>query len=57
VFIQRHESDYPASLARAFYRDLRGFERLPEGGHFAVAEVPTQMAARVRAFAVAIGAL
>lgn len=57
VFIQRHESDYPESLARAFYRDLRVFERLPEGGHFAVAEVPTQMAARVRAFAVAIGAL
>jgi len=51
VHIQKHEGDYPESLARAFYRDLRTFERLDEGGHFAVAEVPAQMAERVRAFA------
>jgi pimeloyl-ACP methyl ester carboxylesterase len=51
VFIQRHERDYPESLARAFYRDLRTFERLDEGGHFTVAEVPAAMARRVRAFA------
>ncbi|WP_127474779.1 epoxide hydrolase family protein [Microbacterium sulfonylureivorans] len=57
VFIQRHEGDYPESLARSFYRDLRTFERLDEGGHFAVAEVPEVMADRVRAFARKIGAL
>ncbi|MFK4836654.1 epoxide hydrolase family protein [Microbacterium sp. ZW T2_14] len=51
VHIQRHEGDYPESLARRFYRDLRTFERLDEGGHFAVAEVPEAMADRVRAFA------
>ncbi|QIG40545.1 epoxide hydrolase [Microbacterium sp. 4R-513] len=51
VFIQQHEGDYPESLARRFYRDLRVFERLDEGGHFAVAEVPQAMADRVRAFA------
>ncbi|MDY0909597.1 epoxide hydrolase [Microbacterium sp. CFBP9034] len=57
VFIQRHEADYPESLARGFYRDLRTFERLDEGGHFAVAEVPAAMAARVRAFAHELGVL
>jgi pimeloyl-ACP methyl ester carboxylesterase len=56
VFIQRHEADYPESLARAFYRDLRTFERLAEGGHFTVAEVPGAMAERVRTFARGIGA-
>jgi len=50
VFIQRHEHDNPESVARRFYRDLRVFERLPEGGHFAVAEVPEAMAQRVRQF-------
>ncbi|MGP3536537.1 epoxide hydrolase family protein [Microbacterium sp. RD1] len=50
VFIQRHEHDYPEVLARRFYRDLRVFERLDEGGHFTVAEIPDAMAARVRAF-------
>ncbi|MFE6994473.1 epoxide hydrolase family protein [Microbacterium sp. NPDC057659] len=57
VHIQRHEWDYPETLARRFYRDLRTFERLEEGGHFAVAEVPAAMAARVRAFAREIGVL
>lgn len=47
VYIQRHESTYPESLARRFYLDLREFERLESGGHFAVAEVPEAMAARV----------
>ena len=31
VFIQRHEGDYPESIARAYYRDLRVFERLERG--------------------------
>lgn len=57
VFVQRHEADYPESLARSFYRDLRVFERLAEGGHFTVAEVPAAMARRVRRFAHDIGAL
>lgn len=57
VHIQRHEHDYPESLAREFYRDLRVFERLPAGGHFTVAEVPQAMAERLRSFARAIGAL
>lgn len=57
VFIQRHEHDNPESVARSFYRDLRVFERLEEGGHFAVAEVPAAMAERTRAFAREIGAL
>jgi pimeloyl-ACP methyl ester carboxylesterase len=57
VHIQRHERDYPESLARAYYRDLRTFERLDEGGHFAVAEVPGAMAERTRAFARGIGLL
>ncbi|KRB37688.1 epoxide hydrolase family protein [Microbacterium sp. Root180] len=57
VYIQRHEADYPESLARAHYRDLRVFERLPEGGHFTVAEVPGAMADRVRAFARELGLL
>ncbi|KQZ84072.1 epoxide hydrolase [Microbacterium sp. Root166] len=57
VFIQRHEADYPESLARRFYRDLRTFERLDEGGHFTVAEVPAAMADRTRAFARELGML
>ncbi|MFH8250010.1 epoxide hydrolase family protein [Microbacterium sp. B2969] len=57
VFIQTHEGDYPESLARSFYRDLRIFERLDEGGHFAIAEVPHAMAERVRLFAREIGVL
>ncbi|MFC8798758.1 epoxide hydrolase family protein [Promicromonospora sp. NPDC057138] len=50
VFIQRHEAAYPESLARHHYLDLRVFDRLEEGGHFTVAEVPEEMAARVREF-------
>jgi len=57
VHIQRHEGDYPESLARRFYQDLRIFERLSEGGHFTVAEVPAVMAERLRAFAREVGAL
>ena len=57
VFIQRHEGDYPESLARGFYRDLRVFERLAEGGHFTIAEVPAAMAERTRAFARELGLL
>ena len=51
VHIQRHEHDYPESVARDFYRDLRTFERLQRGGHFAIAEVPGDLADRTRAFA------
>jgi pimeloyl-ACP methyl ester carboxylesterase len=54
VFIQRHERDYPESLARDFYRDLRTFERLSEGGHFTIAEVPGAMAERMREFAATV---
>ena len=50
VFIQRHEGAYPESIARRHYLDLREFDRLDEGGHFAIAEVPDAMAARVREF-------
>ncbi|MFE6733295.1 epoxide hydrolase family protein [Microbacterium sp. NPDC057650] len=57
VHIQRHEWDYPETLARQFYRDLRTFERLDEGGHFAIAEVPRAMADRVRVFAGGLGLL
>lgn len=57
VFIQTHEHDYPESLAREFYRDLRVFDRLPEGGHFTAAEVPEELADRVRSFARVIGAI
>jgi pimeloyl-ACP methyl ester carboxylesterase len=57
VYIQRHEQDYPESLARDFYRDLRVFERLDEGGHFTVGEVPAEMAARTRTFARELGLL
>ncbi|UNK72185.1 epoxide hydrolase [Microbacterium sp. H1-D42] len=57
VAIQRHEHDYPESVARSFYRDVRSFERMPEGGHFAVAEVPQAMADRMRWFATDLGLL
>ncbi|WP_101847914.1 epoxide hydrolase family protein [Zhihengliuella sp. ISTPL4] len=50
VFVQRHEHDYPESLARSFYRDLRVFERLDRGGHFTIAEAPAAMAQRFRSF-------
>ena len=50
VWIQRHEGEYPESLARSHYLDLRWFDRLHEGGHFAIAEVPDEMAARMRRF-------
>jgi pimeloyl-ACP methyl ester carboxylesterase len=48
VHIQRHEATYPESVAREFYRDLRVFERLEQGGHFTIAEVPDAMAERFR---------
>lgn len=54
VFVQRHEHDYPEVLARGFYRDLRVFERLEQGGHFTIAEVPEAMAERIRAFAASL---
>ena len=57
VAIQRHEHDYPEPVARSFYRDIRSFERMPEGGHFAVAEVPQAMADRMRSFATDLGLL
>ncbi|MRG60007.1 epoxide hydrolase [Agromyces sp. CFH 90414] len=51
IAIQRHESTYPESLARRHYRDLRSFERLKAGGHFAAAEVPDVIAGLVRRLA------
>ncbi|MEW1974316.1 MULTISPECIES: hypothetical protein [Microbacterium] len=48
---------YPESVARSFYRDLRSFDRMPEGGHFAVAEVPQAIATRMRDFARELGLL
>lgn len=54
VHIQRHEANYPESVARAFYLDLRVFERLDEGGHFTVAEVPETMAQRFRALVASV---
>lgn len=57
IAIQRHEHDYPEALARAFYRDLRSFERLDEGGHFAAAEVPKALAERMRFLAGECGLL
>lgn len=50
VFIQRHEAAYPESLARRHYLDLRVFDRLEEGGHFTIGEVPDEMATRIREF-------
>ncbi|WP_344296564.1 epoxide hydrolase family protein [Agromyces neolithicus] len=50
VVIQRHEAEYPETLARRHYLDVRVFDRLDEGGHFAAGEVPDELAARVREF-------
>jgi hypothetical protein len=55
VFIQRHEATYPEALARRHYLDLREFDRLEAGGHFTVAEVPAEMAARIRRFVRSVG--
>ena len=55
VLIQRHEGAYPESIARRHYLDLREFDRLGEGGHFAIAEVPDEMAVRVREFVRSLG--
>lgn len=54
VYVQRHEHDYPELLARQFYRDLRVFERLSEGGHFTAAEVPDALARRIRDFSASV---
>ncbi|GAB3389680.1 epoxide hydrolase [Humibacter soli] len=55
VHIQRHETTYPESVARSFYRDLHTFERLEAGGHFTIAEIPMAMASRTRDFASQLG--
>ncbi|GAA1789430.1 epoxide hydrolase [Agromyces lapidis] len=55
VFIQRHEGGYPESLARRHYLGLRVFDRLEAGGHFAAAEAPDDLAARVRSFVAELG--
>ncbi|MGW4929721.1 epoxide hydrolase family protein [Agromyces sp. NPDC004153] len=54
VYIQRHEAEYPESLARQHYRGLREFGRLEAGGHFTAAEVPGELAERMRAFAASV---
>jgi len=54
VYIQRHEAEYPESIAWQHYRGLREFARLDEGGHFTAAEVPEVLAERMRAFAASV---
>jgi pimeloyl-ACP methyl ester carboxylesterase len=54
VYIQRHEAAYPESIAQQHYRGLREFGRLDEGGHFTAAEVPRDLAERMRAFAASV---
>ena len=56
VHIQRHEAAYPESVARGYYGDLRTFERLDEGGHFTIGEVPETMAQRFRALVASVRA-
>jgi epoxide hydrolase len=48
ILIQRHEADYPRSLAEKSYTDMRAFARLESGGHFTAWEAPYDVAAAVR---------
>jgi pimeloyl-ACP methyl ester carboxylesterase len=50
VLVQTHERLYPESYARRTYTDLRSFERLAHGGHFAADEAPEAIAATIRRF-------
>jgi pimeloyl-ACP methyl ester carboxylesterase len=44
VIVQTHEGEYPESLARKSYLDLRSFEKLKHGGHFTAFEAPVEIA-------------
>ncbi len=44
VLIQTHERTYPRSLAEKTYLDIRTFDRLERGGHFAAWEAPDDVA-------------
>lgn len=48
VLVQRHEREYPRSMAEASYTDLRSFRVLDRGGHFVAAEAPFDVADAVR---------
>lgn len=50
VVVQTHERLYPQSYARRTYTDLRSFERLSHGGHFAADEAPDAIADMIRRF-------
>ncbi len=50
VVVQTHERLYPESYAHRTYTDLRSFERLAHGGHFAADEAPDAIAATIRHF-------
>jgi pimeloyl-ACP methyl ester carboxylesterase len=50
VIVQTHERLYPESYAHRTYTDLRSFERLARGGHFAADEAPDALAATIRRF-------
>jgi pimeloyl-ACP methyl ester carboxylesterase len=49
ILIQRHEAAYPRSLAEKSYTDIRTFDRLEAGGHFAAWEAPERVAAAILA--------
>jgi pimeloyl-ACP methyl ester carboxylesterase len=44
VVVQTHEGEYPESLARKSYLDLRSFAKLDHGGHFTSFEAPAAIA-------------
>ncbi|KQQ93784.1 epoxide hydrolase [Leifsonia sp. Leaf325] len=54
IAIQKHEGGYPESLARRHYTGIRTFDRLEEGGHFTAAEIPEELARRMREFAASL---
>ncbi|WP_348788413.1 epoxide hydrolase family protein [Leifsonia sp. NPDC080035] len=51
ILVQRHEAEYPRSLAEKSYTDIRSFERLSKGGHFTAWEAPGPVAAAITALA------
>ncbi len=59
VFIQRHEGRYPESIARGYYRDLRGRPCGVERCEAATSQRPRSaaLAERTRAFARDLGLL
>ncbi len=49
VIVQAHEGEYPGSLARKSYLDLRSFDKLERGGHFTAVEAPGDIARTILA--------